>query len=162
MKKLVMGLGCVLIIIAGCMQGYAFYQQYQIRQNNLSIYNQAYKLFPKTYMGTDGYLVIDDRQVKGVITGKHFKLAFGKQPLPFYNDHVIKVDDAFKKDLQVLNKDEVLQLHLTSGEIQYYQIVDIGTLPYDNITHADLVICTYGQTCFYINAKRVGEKYGLI
>lgn len=155
MKKLMIGIGCVLIIVAGCIQGYMFYQQYQVRQNNLSIYNQALQLIPNSYIGTDGNLVIDHRQVKGVITNKHFRLAFGNAPLPSYHHHIIEVDNAFKKDLQALSKGEELKLQLTSGEVLYYQIIDTGLMTDHIITNAGLVICTYGQRCYFVNAKRI-------
>ena len=96
MKKFVIGMGCLLIIIAGSLFAYSTYQQDQVLKKNISIYQETIKLLPNTYVGEGGYLVVDGLQVKGVVTNKHFKLAFGKAPLPSYNRHIIRVERAFE------------------------------------------------------------------
>lgn len=155
MKKFVIGMGCLLIIIAGSLFAYSTYQQDQVLKKNISIYQETIKLLPNTYVGEGGYLVVDDLQVKGVVTNKYFKLAFGKAPLPSYNRHIIRVERAFENALRRLEKGEVLKLQYPSGEIQYYRIIDCGTIPYHNISNAGLIICTYGDTCYYVNAQRI-------
>lgn len=155
MKKFVIGMGCLLIVIAGSLFAYSKYQQDQVLKKNMFIYQETIKLLPNTYVGEGGYLVVDDMQVKGVITNMHFKLAFGKNPLPSYNHHIIRVDYAFENALKRLEKGEVLKLQFPSGEIQYYRITDHGTITYRNISNAGLIICTYGDTCYYVNAQRI-------
>lgn len=157
-SRMIAIIGCVCIIIAGCLFAYNKFLTHQNYKNAKKLYSETTKLIPPVYMSSvKGDVAVEGYLMRGTITSTHLHCVISRDhDLPYYKNKMVVIPDYLKPDLQKISIGEVITLKRVNGRKVSYKVTDSGRIPYKNLTSVGLTL--YSKTngyCYFVSSKKL-------